>query len=134
MVRFGLVLVAVGLMASVWIAFRFYLALVVDATSNDPVWGFLMASGFCVGVAVAVARAVIVSGRTWNMDPTGLRSNRIRARLWPTEDIPRAAGNFDPAYSGFLLNCSSRAEIGDADVSCLGPGSPSPDPHRPRRG
>jgi len=48
-------------MAAAWIAFRFYLALVVDPTENDPVWGFLMVSGFCVGVAVAVAGAVIIA-------------------------------------------------------------------------
>jgi hypothetical protein len=61
MVRFGWVLVAIGLMAVAWIVFRFYLALVVDSTANDPVWGFLMASGFCVGVAIAVAGAVIIA-------------------------------------------------------------------------
>jgi hypothetical protein len=63
MVRFGWVLVAVGLIAAAWIAFRFYLALVVDPTANDPVWGFLMVSGFCVGITVAVAGAVIIARR-----------------------------------------------------------------------
>jgi len=48
-------------MAAAWIAFRFYLALVVDPTLNAPVWGFLMVSGFCVGVAVAVAGGVIIA-------------------------------------------------------------------------
>jgi hypothetical protein len=61
MVRLGWVLVAVGFMAAAWIAFRFYLALVVDPTANDPVWGFLMASGFWVGVVVAMAGAAIIA-------------------------------------------------------------------------
>ncbi len=61
MVRFGWVLVAVGFMATAWVAFRFYLASVVEPTANDPVWGFLMACGFWVGVAVAVAGARIIA-------------------------------------------------------------------------
>ncbi len=61
MVRFGWVLVAVGLMAAAWIAFRFYLASVVDPTANDPLWGFLMAAGLCVSVAVAVTGAIIIA-------------------------------------------------------------------------
>jgi hypothetical protein len=61
MFRFGWVLVAIGLMAVAWIAFWFYLAWVVEPTANDPVWGFLMASGFCVGVAIVVAGAVIIA-------------------------------------------------------------------------
>jgi hypothetical protein len=61
MVRFGRVLIAVGFMATAWIAFQFYLASVVDPTANDPVWGFLMASGFWVGVAVAIAGVGIIA-------------------------------------------------------------------------
>jgi hypothetical protein len=61
MVRFGWVVVAVGLMAAAWSAFRFYLAFVVDPDANDPVWGFLMVSGFGVGVTVAMAGAVIIA-------------------------------------------------------------------------
>jgi hypothetical protein len=61
MVRFGWVLIAVGLMVAAWIAFQFYLAFVVDPDANDPVWGFLMVSGFGVGVTVAVAGAVIIA-------------------------------------------------------------------------
>ncbi len=61
MVRFGWVLVAVGLMAAAWIAFRFYLASVVDPTANDPLWGFLMAAGLWVSVAVAVTGAIIIA-------------------------------------------------------------------------
>ena len=96
MVRFGWVLVAVGFMATAWIAFRFYLASVVDPTANDPVWGFLMATGFWVGVQVAVAGARIIRKSTWNMDPTDLigvdpdRGGRKASRersgtsTWPT--------------------------------------------------
>ena len=72
MVRLGWILFAVGLMAAAWIAFRFYLALVVDPTANDPVWGFLMAFGFCVSVAVAVTGAVLIAKARGIMDPTAL--------------------------------------------------------------
>jgi hypothetical protein len=53
--------VVAGRNGTAWIAFRFSLASVVDPPANDPVWGFLMASGFCVSVAVAVAGAVIIA-------------------------------------------------------------------------
>jgi uncharacterized membrane protein YbhN (UPF0104 family) len=67
MARFGWVLVAVGLMAAAWIAFRFYLAWVVDPTANDPAWGFLMACGLWAGVAIAVTGAVVIASArgTW---------------------------------------------------------------------
>jgi hypothetical protein len=61
MVRFGWVLITVGLTAAAWIAFQFYLALVVDPTLNAPFWGFFMISGFGVGVSLAVAGAVIIA-------------------------------------------------------------------------
>jgi uncharacterized membrane protein YbhN (UPF0104 family) len=61
MVRLGWVLIAIGSMAAAWIAFQFYLAMVVDPTKNDPLWGFLMASGFGVCTTAAVLGAVIVA-------------------------------------------------------------------------
>ena len=59
--RLGWVLIAAGLMAAAWIAFRFYLNTVVDPTANDPLWGFSMVAGFGLCMAVAMTGAVVVA-------------------------------------------------------------------------
>jgi hypothetical protein len=61
MVRLGWICIAVGLMMSGCIAFKFFLNYTVDPAANDPVAGFLMALGLGTGITIGVIGGVIVA-------------------------------------------------------------------------
>ena len=61
MVRIGWICVAIGLMTSGCILFKFFLNHTVEPSANDPVAGFLMALGLVGGITIGVVGGAIVA-------------------------------------------------------------------------